>query len=596
MNALIIDSPDNDVAILFKDLNKIDTSSINTKAKINEIAACINNLVKNDKQIHIFINIEGKFNGSYRQEQKGVEILLRLRCEHKISNPVILYGFQSNQQLLKIKPEHLIINSEGCYYYQLPFDFQILKDKVFKGITNRNTLKLFLKPAFNIDAVRHQEANWWGIKQLWDIHRVILGLPKDDFSYPKKIADMAETLNSIISIFLYQLDETTIGQALNSPVSLTIPDTIYEKKANNWVSSKIEINNISNYSLRKIIVSLIYSLQKKRINKPKILQIDDQWRDGWGEIFSKMIYDEKQRILEDNDENVFCWNDFFLSLNPTSQVKDYSEENFDKLSSLIADGDFDLILLDLRLDPLVDENKATKEISGAIFLSKIKEKFRGIPVLMTTASNKIWSFQELIKLGADAYWMKSGIDNHFTAKETIENYCRFLWLIERMTDERYRLLKYFSEYVNKFEANKNIHWCNIASANFWVGEERMNGDVAGITKTLKESVLMLKNYLHQFYLGYGYNDKLNEAFVLSGLINKIAGVFENVHRMSDKEYHDGIGEFLKKRGDKNSKSIRNIRNSCSHANYQNSNWNKLVHCIEKTIIYLDTKQNHSTII
>jgi len=153
----------------------------------------------------IFLNIEGKY-GGIRQDQKGVEILMWLRCKHKICNPIILYSYQSNQQLLKQKPEHLVINSMGCYYYHLPFDFREIKNREFKGLEEKDWLglKKYLKPAFNIEEFRHIEANWWGVKALWDVHRFANNDFDDD--YPQTIKVKLELKDNMIAEFLYSFD------------------------------------------------------------------------------------------------------------------------------------------------------------------------------------------------------------------------------------------------------------------------------------------------------------------------------------------------------------------------------------------------------
>ena len=77
--------------------------------------------------------------------------------------------------------------------------------------------------------------------------------------------------------------------------------------------------------------------------------------------------------------------------------------------------DYDLVLLDLRLDPSQDKNKNITENSGIKLLQEIKNYDPSIPVIVFTASQKAISHAEVLAYGAEGYWTKNISD----AKELV---------------------------------------------------------------------------------------------------------------------------------------------------------------------------------
>ncbi|MBK7970970.1 MAG: response regulator [Bacteroidetes bacterium] len=76
-----------------------------------------------------------------------------------------------------------------------------------------------------------------------------------------------------------------------------------------------------------------------------------------------------------------------------------------------------LILLDLRLQNEKGVRIDAEMLSGGVLLANIRKQYPGLPVLMTTASNKSWSYEELQRLGCDAFWTKEGIDAHLSTED-----------------------------------------------------------------------------------------------------------------------------------------------------------------------------------
>jgi len=133
------------------------------------------------------------------------------------------------------------------------------------------------------------------------------------------------------------------------------------------------------------------ALQKYR---PRIVFVDDQAEDGWSAIFQQIIYGEEH-------EN-------FITIVPHA---DYTIENIaNQIISKVKEHRADLLILDLRLKGQEEKNEPDHtKISGVQVLKKLNEAKIMCPVLITTASNKIWSYKDTITSGALAFWIKEFI-------------------------------------------------------------------------------------------------------------------------------------------------------------------------------------------
>lgn len=128
-----------------------------------------------------------------------------------------------------------------------------------------------------------------------------------------------------------------------------------------------------------------------------ILLIDDQSEKGW-RIFYSTLFEPNSSIE-------------FDSLNVDYQRLTQNEiitEAVNKIKEFNAD----VILLDLRLcDADFNKNIKPEDLTGVQILNKIKQDInKGIQVIITTASNKVWTYKTTISkgaIGADEYIIKS---------------------------------------------------------------------------------------------------------------------------------------------------------------------------------------------
>ena len=144
----------------------------------------------------------------------------------------------------------------------------------------------------------------------------------------------------------------------------------------------------------------------------KVLYIDDEADKGWGSVL--------QNIFEDK-----------FNVNKFEVVKQLSE------AKEFLNEEYDLILLDLRFGEKDHSHNDIKTYGGYKLLNDIRQldsKNFATPVIIFTASNKIWTLNTLFEKGADSYFTKEHPDSADDFDFSINNYMKFLDDIEYLVE------------------------------------------------------------------------------------------------------------------------------------------------------------------
>lgn len=481
----------------------------------------------------VFINVNLKCEGKSRQEQAGVEVLKFLRLTERFDGSkneargthCVMYSFQSVEQLLRQRPSSFILCSDGVTFKRLPNEFSRLDlRELAKGNASVDDLDKFLRGEFKLPDERHSWANWWGLKQLYDVHRLVSDQP--DLGYPDLVTSKLNDLDALEGKSIY-------GHKSN-------------RLQKHFGDFKSQINRARESLKSKSIVAI---------------QIDDKWEGGWWRIFERMFY----RQGEGNN---------LIPIGKDGEYKgDRSErlaENLkDAIESNVKEGNVDpeVILLDLRL---LDEDAgqySVEELSGVKLLKKLRKRFRGIPVIVTTASNKAWSHEALMRVGADGYWIKEGIDERKSPKETIRNYFRIIELLNIATEEEYRFLRWFDKKVQSIDDDKA----------WWISKKWRNSDTTNarkkkVSRILEESVLMFRSYLSENKMNIDRVENIkgsnslgitsrDESFWVSAIVQQLSNIVEIVHNIQD---GDTDKLYMQNRSDQIAVYLIFIRNYFSH--------------------------------
>lgn len=432
------------------------------------------------------------------QSNAGIALIKFLRMLDVRHHIVLITPFEP-LDLIKQDHGNLIVSSKGISFCKYHYDFsEKTEDEIEALVTETFDEEQALEPYILADFrlpedERHNWANWWGIVRLMDVHRAIFPeeiLPEELTSkklYPSDVDDKLESLESQQALHLFnQMKEFDIQKYSDSigilnEVNRQSKFSKFNKKFQRYPNEKNAENEtvasahkkiIKNSRLAESVVSS-YEILKPDIlslrfldvgTKPNILYIDDNANNGWSEVFQTLIYNEHQ------DEAVFT---------AISHIN-----NLDKLyvsiQKYIEEHEPELVLLDLRLKNESGTGLDVEELSGAQVLRKIRKDYPGLPVMMTTASNKLWSYKTLSSIGADAYWMKEGLDVTASfnkaeqSKYSIENYIECIRTVHTLCcDDGYILRRRYGNFISKLGSSDSPYWWERGS---WIHPTRKKAE------------------------------------------------------------------------------------------------------------------------
>lgn len=391
-------------------------------------------------------------------ENIGVRLLKLLRLNH-INNHVVLYSWLSRDMLMA-DIHNAIIFSNGVSFYRLPEFTEIVSDLNFDKLSSIQADEKELRQLFRSEYdpnERHYNANMYGVWQLVKAQEMYEKLCGNTSSIKNDFKDIAQSMETYHALLVKYLN-----------------DTKYELSAGQFskellVSNKIIVDNIKqNYSKRlQYIHSNIEELQddlhenlpqsgdqeaeekykrkefllerfKKEEHRyqdyyerckagniindnvmlsfepdeegcfdirellrkanPRIIYVDDMAEQGWSAILQRIVYGKEssnfQVIIPSKEET----------------SKDIADRIWEASRYKTNQKPADLIILDIRLKNEQGYVLPSK-LSGFEVMSCLGQKTL-CPILMFTASNKIWSMKKAFKGNAVSFWIKGGVDNY----------------------------------------------------------------------------------------------------------------------------------------------------------------------------------------
>lgn len=353
-------------------------------SELGKLSDDVKNKLNGDKTKIILINAEAKLKSGYIQDLELIEVAFWLRCKHKLENPIVFYSLQSINNILKTKPENFILHSPGCYHLRLPATReQIIKIASLKPLEKFNSIKPFLKPKIKLELTRHRFANYTGMALMLLIASNIWGRNKDEQNLTNNKLSSTEfwsftkSLDYFLITFYYDLKYTEIARELSEA-----KDSL------------------------------------KVANPKRVLLVDDLADNGWKAILSKVIYGN----FEDKDNRIEA-----LQISTTKEgFFDFDKTKADLENRIKMHKPY-ILLLDLRLND-EEGKKDITELGGYKLLEFIKSSstFKGLPVIMFTASSKTDTIKKLLDAGAEYVWSKPGIDEELNAPEIVDRYVKLV--------------------------------------------------------------------------------------------------------------------------------------------------------------------------
>lgn len=299
-------------------------------------------------------------------------------------------------------------------------------------LKEKSLIPILFSATQNFESIIRNCGNWIQIFTTKGTYFTSINLVKMDILYiePLKSTDYKISFLDKIQIFP---DETegkhsianqwgafAMDKAANTNVlyyNETLKQTFYKLYFKYIQAFQFEYSFLDKKSHIKgnIPVGAANSIESK--NK-KILLIDDEAEKGWELVLKKVFKNADFQVIK---EKVADYNSF--------------SENAKKI---ITEGEFDLFLVDLRLNGVQEEDFTPIEIfSGTNVLSEIKNQNKGNQVIMFTASNKAWNIKPLLDFGADAFYIKESPEYLFSSKISESNYLAFKINVETCFERNY---------------------------------------------------------------------------------------------------------------------------------------------------------------
>lgn len=636
----------------------IDSFIENTDLKVGNVFS-----TEKDKYDTVIINLDAQLYNSQIIEYKTIEIIFWLRIKLNYSKPIIVCSFLPLDRLLQIKPTATILLAPGVYFQDTLSDFAVLKqvsNKLIKETDNfKRELIPFVKNYFDLTSFRHIEANWFGIKRLWDLQTLITK-PQTIEPYPDEIKSKMESLSYLLADYLYPLNDNEIGvenymnrifEEIDNQLKILKEKSkkfdSYSKDDLNWflkefnnekvkAESEIEqllifkqdnyleyikeikekigvyksdmenLNNVINTFNKKdkkitgeIVVEPNYpeipSIEKSKLKKsrikPKILLIDDQSQSGWQKVYKRVLQADIDIISFGNINNV--------------------GELIESILNKLEGENYKIIFLDLMLFP--DDNaKSKSNISGLKVLDWLYKNYPYIPILITSASNKIWNFKEVIKRGAFGYWMKEGIDNFYNFNSSFENFYELQRIYYKFSSEEYDTLFSMGKFATNLNKPSFNGWWAKNSFEWGIDKVQKNSFERTITKKISAnsitSVKKLFNDAVNLYRSLLIDDlnrssywEIHNTIVFEGIITQLSKAIEAIHdyRLNDNNftYYNGVtmNDVMSMRGDKEAIKLSKVRNNTVHYNFGKEIMIKMLNdYVDQVMAYL-SKENFTAV-
>lgn len=314
--------------------------------------------------------------------------------------------------------------------------------------------------------------------------------------------------------------------------------------------------------LEAINKALAISLPSKLRSFPdlRVLHVDDQAEMGWSEFFQRMLYG---KVV---DEKLFRSLTFDRTAQEGSKAKEQTQLLLDECQGWIRSNKPHCLLLDLRLLPADDERTGmdVKGMTGAFLLENLRKEFRTLPIVLTTASNKIWSHQALLSMGADAYWMKEGLDDQWTDIHSIEHYISLHNVFRALEENLVVTLRKIEHTITDLKAMQP--WW---SEGEWLDGQPRHDVKPEVTELMTSYMEQIHHHCQRFIYTGQDQVTMNEKRSLSSIAVLGGVVFENLIGSKNEDlsrYRNATEMQLSRAGTNVYSEIMAVRNDACHKN------------------------------
>ena len=305
----------------------------------------------------------------------------------------------------------------------------------------------------------------------------------------------------------------------------------HERERRQWSWKKVRAEQLSGDSnivrdnhedVNDLDVDLLKEkISALRTNKPRIIYVDDMAEEGWACILRRIVY----------GDNTDCYN----RLTPIIPQKEDTPESIVQKIQEANLFEADMLILDLRLKDergFVDPS----ELSGFRVLELLREKHLSCPIMIITASNKVWSLKEAFNENVVSFWIKAGMEQYDNENAFVKSYINLVDLIYSLTTNKWI-----------FDALSTVKKMTVAIENaeasgFWWESERVEFQTGAIYRKLtdRRDVIRILNRVASIT-----QNNLRQCFFGMGNI-----AFSDVCRLFVTELHFVMEEITHLEGDR----------------------------------------------
>lgn len=258
--------------------------------------------------------------------------------------------------------------------------------------------------------------------------------------------------------------------------------------------------------------------------KPRIIYVDDMANKGWADVLQRIVYGGP-------DDNFVVVPVEGLS---TDQIAS-------DILAITKSNTVDLLIIDLRLK---DERGYIEpsELSGFKVLNAINKSCPPFPILVFTASNKVWSLKEAFKGNVMSYWTKGGLEQNDEDSTFIKSYLELVDQIDWLTSIKWfvDLLANTQNTYNKIDSSaKNMYWWETRCITYKRGNLqffRYFTSRTSILSILDNAVKTAQDYLRQ--MSFAEDRHKTEHLLVNSFVMYICDILEQIHhyKMKDKSF------------------------------------------------------------
>ena len=261
---------------------------------------------------------------------------------------------------------------------------------------------------------------------------------------------------------------------------------------------------------------------RKRKRHPLILYVDDMASVGWKDLLSHILFGE---MNSRNLRTVY----FSQEHSPEEIANNIMNAGLKKA---------DLLILDLRLK---DEKGFVRpsELSGMKVLRRLeKNGSLCCPVMIFTASNKIWSLKEAFRNNVVSYYIKEGLD-YSDDDMSMHSFLNLIEQINFLTAYSwiFKLLSKLRKMSATIRFEKGSFWWETLRASYTARSKNIKKTFHRKLTQKKDICIILNKVIESVQRDVRaicfFENYLNVSDVLCSMIVKLAGVLEEIHTSVD---------------------------------------------------------------